>query len=106
SLTFPNPLAIRSLGQGISVVGTNQGLSLFSVLLLVVALVALVVRYRSGRPDLRQQIKWVAFAAVAGVALQVVAVLAQVACSCTQSPVTVVAYLGEALVALFGVPVA
>ena len=106
SLTFPNPLAIQALGQGISIVGTNQGLSLFSVLLLVVALVALVVRYRSGRSDLRQQIKWVAFAAVAGVALQVAAVVPQVACSCPQSPVTVVAYLGEALVALFGVPIA
>jgi hypothetical protein len=107
SLKFPNPFAIRSLGHGISrvLVGTLPSLSLFSVLLFAAAVVALVGRYRSGGPDLRQQIKWVAFAAVAAVACQATLVLAQVAAG-DESPVTIVAGLAAAVVALFGVPIA
>jgi signal transduction histidine kinase len=108
SLKYPNPLAIRSLGHVLStaLVGTVPSLSWFFLALLAVALVGLVVRYRSGRPDLRQQIKWVAFTAVAGVVSQAVALVAQAACGCDQSPVTVIAYFATALIALFGVPVA
>jgi signal transduction histidine kinase len=105
SLTFPNPVGIRSLGHGISTVLVGA-FSVSSVLLLAVALVALVVRYRSGGSDLRQQIKWVASTALAGVACQGVALLAQAVCGCDQSPVTTVAYLAQALIALLGVPIA
>jgi signal transduction histidine kinase len=107
SLTFPNPFAIRSLGHGIStvLVGTLPSLTLFSVLLYVAAVVALVVRYRSGGPFLRQQIKWVAFAAVAAAACQAALVLAQVAAG-FESPVTIIVGLAAALAALFGIPIA
>ena len=107
SLTFPNPFAIRSLGHGIStvLVGTLPSLTLFSVLLYVAAVVALVVRYRSGGPFLRQQIKWVAFAAVAAAACQAALVLAQVAAG-YESPVTIIVGLAAALAALFGIPIA
>jgi hypothetical protein len=107
SLTFPNPFAIRSLGHGIStvLVGTLPSLTLFSVLLYVAAVMALVVRYRSGGPFLRQQIKWVAFAAVAAAACQAALVLAQVAAG-YESPVTIIVGLAAALAALFGIPIA
>ena len=106
SLLFPNPLAIGSLGDDLAFIGTLQGLSVFYTLVLGVALVALVARYHWGDAELRQQIKWIGCAAVAGVACQVVVGLAQVACGCDRSPVTVVAYLGEAVIALVGIPVA
>jgi signal transduction histidine kinase len=107
SLKFPNPFAIRSFGHGISkvLVGTLPSLTLFSVLLFAAAVVALVVRYRSGGPDLRQQIKWVAFIAVAAVACQAALVVTQAA-SGNESPATIVVGLATALVALFGVPIA
>jgi len=105
SLVYPNPLAIGS-GGSIASVGTIQGQSVFYTLVLGVALVALVVRYRWGNPELRQQIKWVALVAVLGVSCQVVVGLAQVVCGCEQTPVTVVAYLTQAVIALVGIPVA
>jgi signal transduction histidine kinase len=107
SLTFPNPFAIRSLGHGIltTLLGTLLGLTVFSVLLFVAAMVALVVRYRSGGPDLRQQIKWLAFAAAAAVACQVALVLTQAAGG-NDSTATLVVGFVSALVFLFGIPVA
>src|SRR5205823_1218724 len=106
SLKFPNPFAIQSLGHGIStvLVGTLPSLTVLSALLFAVAAVALVVRYRSGGPDLRQQIKWVAFAAVAAVACQTALVLTQAAGG-SESPVAIVASLASAVVALFGIPI-
>jgi signal transduction histidine kinase len=107
SVTFPNPFGIRSLGLGISTTlfGTLVGLTVVSVLLLVAAMVALVVRYRSGGPDLRQQIKWLAFAAIAGVATQAGLVLAQSAGGNDSVATTVVGSMSAAIF-LFGIPVA
>ncbi len=70
------------------------------------AVVAAIVRYRSGGQELRLQIKWMAFAAAAGVAFQVIGSLGTVQCGCQSSPVGVIALLAEAAVALIGVPVA
>ncbi|MDQ3053701.1 MAG: hypothetical protein M3R66_07715 [Actinomycetota bacterium] len=106
SLVYPNPLAIGSPGDSIASVGTIQGPSALYTVILGVALVALVVRYRSGDRELRQQIKWVAFVAVLGVTCQVVVGLAQAVCGCQQTPVTVVAYLTQGVIALVGIPVA
>jgi signal transduction histidine kinase len=106
SLQFQNPLAIRSLSSVIAGVGSLSGISLLYVGLLAMAVVAAVVRFRSGGQELRLQIKWVAFAAVAGVAFQVIGSLAAVQCGCQSSPVGVTALLAEAAVALIGVPVA
>jgi signal transduction histidine kinase len=107
SLVFPNPLGIRSLGPGISttLLGTLSSLSVPSVLLLAAAAVALVARYRSGEPDLRQQIKWMAFATVAWVILQGVLALAQ-SSGDYESPVSVVTGLASGLVALVLIPIA
>jgi hypothetical protein len=105
SLRYPNPLGIGWIDHGITLDGSNS-LSWFYSVLLAAALLALVVRYRSGAAELRQQMKWVALAAVAGVASQVAVTLAQLACGCEQTPVTVVAYLAQAVISLIGIPVA
>ena len=105
SVQVPNPLAISSIGHGVTLDGGATSLGAFFSVFLVMALLALVVRYRSGAPELRQQIKWVALAAVAGVTCQVAVTLAQAACDCGSSPVIVVAYLTR-VVSLIGIPVA
>jgi signal transduction histidine kinase len=107
SLTFSNPTAIRSLGPGLStaLVGNLQILSVWSVLFFAAALVALVVRYRSGGPELRQQIKWVAFAAAAVVAGQAALVVTATAAG-SQSGMAIAVGLAIAVVALFGIPLA
>src|SRR5205823_3261775 len=53
----------------------------------------------------RQQIKWVAFAAVVAVACQAALALAQ-ATAGNEAPVTIVAGLAAALMPLFGIPIA
>src|SRR5438093_9595125 len=66
SLTFPNPLGIQSPGNVLSTVpvGTLSGVAVLSAVLLAGAFAALVTRYRAGDRELRQQVKWIAFAAV------------------------------------------
>jgi signal transduction histidine kinase len=107
SLAFENPLAIRSIPPGIStmLLGTLPGLTVLSVLLLAAATVALVTRYRSGGPDLRQQIKLMAFATVLWVVLQTV-LLFSASSGNYSSPVSVVTGLAIALVVLVLIPVA
>ena len=107
SLQFQNPFAIRSFGRGVSMAlpGTLPSLAVFAALLFGIALVALVVRYRSGGSELRQQIKWVMFAAVAAAVCQAALALA-LARAGNEAPVTVVIGLASASVALVGIPVA
>ncbi len=109
TLLYPNPFALRSIGPGMSnaLLGNLQSLTLVSVPLLVAGLVALVVRFRHGAPELRQQIKWVAFAAGVFVVTQLGLVVATAGCgSCEASTVALVAGLASAAVALFGIPIA
>jgi signal transduction histidine kinase len=108
ALTYSNPLAIRSLSTAAStlLLGTLPSISILTVLLLVAALVALVVRFRSGGPDLRQQIKWVAYAAVAFLLFQGVLSLAPVICDCSDSPVTNAAGIASGVIVLLGIPIA
>ena len=61
SLTYPNPLAVRSL-QPVAWLGTLNGLAVLLLLLLGSALVSLALRYRGGDQRLRQQMKWLALA--------------------------------------------
>ncbi len=78
SLTFENPLGIRSIGPVPSTVliGTLNSLSVLGTVLLAAAFVSLVIRYRSGGREVRQQIKWITLAAVAGAICQTAALLA------------------------------
>jgi hypothetical protein len=108
SVFFPNPLALRAVRGWISLLllGDYVKLGPVSVVLLGVAFIALIVRYRSGRVQLRQQIKWVAFTAIAGVIFQGGLVLSSSVCSCNDSPAAVFTGLSSAAIFLVGVPVA
>jgi signal transduction histidine kinase len=105
SLMFRNPLAVRLLGPVLSAspIGTLNGLSPLVVALLGGALVALVARYRAGDRKLRQQMKWLALAAVAMLAAQVVGLLAIVA-GRNGKAVESAAYTVVPIIVLFGIP--
>ena len=103
SLTFPNPLGMPALR--FDTLGTIPGLGVLTALVFVAAVAALVVRYRSGAPELRQQIKWVAFAAGAEVVSQVALTIALITAG-NDAPVTTVIGLASGLLALLGIPIA
>jgi signal transduction histidine kinase len=106
SLLYENPLGIRSLGPVLSTVliGTLNGLAVVATVLLAAAFVALVVRYRSGGREIRQQIKWIALVAVAGVGCQTAALLGISVTGDTSNPVTTTAYVVMPILALLGIP--
>jgi signal transduction histidine kinase len=106
SLAFANPLGVRSLGPVLShlLIGTLDGLSVLATVLLTVAFVSLVVRYRSSGREARQQIKWIALAAAAGAFCSIVALLAIAATGDASNPVTAAAYIAMPVIALFGIP--
>jgi len=106
SLTFENPLGIRSIGPVPSTVliGTLSGLSVLGAVLLAAAFVSLAVRYRSAGREVRQQIKWIVLAAVAVFGCQLAALLATAATGAESNPVTVTAYVVMPVIALFGIP--
>jgi signal transduction histidine kinase len=64
SVLFPNPLGVASLGPVWSglLLGSLTALSLAGLPLLAIVVAALVTRFRGGDPDVRQQVKWLAFA--------------------------------------------
>jgi signal transduction histidine kinase len=103
SLTFPNPLGIESFPR--DPVGTIGDLTVASVVLFALAAASLVVRYRSGESDLRQQIKWLALVGAAFVVCQVALAIA-FAIAGNDAVVTTVIGLTSAVLALFGFPVA
>ena len=72
SVLFPNPLGVASLGPVWSglLLGTLTALSLASLPLLAIVVAALVTRFRRGDPDVRQQVKWLAFALAVMLAAQ------------------------------------
>src|SRR5258706_13303286 len=78
SLMLENPLGVRSLGPVLSTVliGTLNGLAVLGTVIVAAAFVSLVIRYRSGGREVRQQIKWIALAAVAVAGCQAAALLA------------------------------
>jgi hypothetical protein len=105
SVTFQNPLGVARLPAALRVVlaGTIGGVSVVSAAFLAIAFVSLAVRYRASGHQLRQQIKWLALAAIAFVICQAVALLLTGA---SQSWLSGIAYTAVAVIALFGVPAA
>jgi signal transduction histidine kinase len=103
SLTFQNPLGVAALRH--NVLGTLAGLGAVSALLLAVAATALIVRYRSGSPELRQQIKWFGFASGAFVLCQFVLAICLITVG-SDAAITIVTGLASGLLVLFGIPVA
>ena len=75
SLTYPNPLAVRSLGPA-TWLGSLNALGVLFLLVLVASLISLALRYRRGDQRLRQQMKWLGLAIAGVLACQIVAVLA------------------------------
>jgi hypothetical protein len=106
SLVFENPLAIERIGSFGTRLGTLDALGGVYIALLALAVVALVVRYRHGRVEVRQQILWIALTTAAGLALQAVASAGQLGCGCDQPPVAVVANFAQGLIVLIAVPLA
>jgi signal transduction histidine kinase len=103
SVTYPNPLGLSSLRT--TFLGTLGGLGVVSLALLAAGAAALVVRYRSGDVELRQQIKWVGLAA--GTFLGVQLILTTVlGASDTSTTVGIAIGLASATLALIGLPVA
>jgi signal transduction histidine kinase len=102
--TFPNPLGIGSLADVLSA-------ALVATVWLVViaagaAFAAIVIRYRAGGPELRQQIKWVAFVAALTLLANASAVLALVGCHCDSSPVANAMFYVVEFLVFFGLPAA
>jgi signal transduction histidine kinase len=106
SLAVANPLGIRSLGPVVSTVliGTLNGVGVLLTVLLAAAFLSLVVRYRSGGREVRQQIKWITLAVVAAAVCQVAALLATTATGTDSNPVTATAFVVIPVIALFGIP--
>jgi signal transduction histidine kinase len=106
SLMVANPLGVSSLGPVLSAVliGTLNGLGVLLAVVLAAAFVSLVVRFRSGGREVRQQIKWLTPAVAAIAFLQVVALLAVAATGAGANPVTTAAYIVTPVIALFGIP--
>jgi signal transduction histidine kinase len=106
SLRLANPLGVSSLGPILSTVliGTLNGLAVLLTLLLAAAIVSLVVRFRSGGREVRQQVKWLTLAVAAIAFLQVAALLAMAATGTGANPVTLAAYVVTPVIALFGIP--
>jgi signal transduction histidine kinase len=101
-LSFPNPLAIRSFHGAIS-----TGLVVVAwvtFLAGVGCLSGLVVRFRRGNAELRQQVKWLAFAAGGAVACSLLNIAALVACNCDESGLSSVAVVGSFLFIIVAVP--
>ena len=106
SLALENPLGVRSLGPVLSTVliGTVNGLAVLGTVILAAAFVSLAVRYRSGGREVRQQIKWIALAAVTVAGCQAAALLAMAITGDASNPVTVAAYVVIPVTLLFGIP--
>jgi signal transduction histidine kinase len=100
SLVYPNPLRIRSFALSTLLVGAVWVV----VLAVAFAFFSLVVRYRSGESEQRQQIKWVAFAAASALLLNVAALLSLAACGCDRSALANFFLMVEGFVVLIGVP--
>jgi signal transduction histidine kinase len=103
SVTYPNPLGVSALAG--TVLGTLTGLGIVSTPLIAAGAAALIVRYRSGASEMRQQIKWVALVGGIFVVAQVAITIA-LATLGIDSPVTPVVGLASAALALFGMPIA
>lgn len=101
---FPNPLGIGSLAD---VLSTALVVTVWLVVIAVgAAFAAIVVRFRSGGQEQRQQIKWVAFVAALTLVANVIATLSLVACHCDMSPVANVMFYAVEFLVFFGMPAA
>jgi signal transduction histidine kinase len=106
SLTFANPLAVRALQAVLSAtrLGDYTGLGVIFAVMLVLAVIAMVRRYRRGDQRLRQQLKWLSLVVVGVLICQAVAVLAAAAGQ-QGKPLQAVSYAITPWLVLLGIPV-
>jgi signal transduction histidine kinase len=100
----PNPLGIHSVAGLISTV--LVGTTWVIVISIASSFAALVVRYRAGSRELREQIKWVGFVAALVLLCQVVAAIGLITCGCDNSPVATVAFTVIVFLVFLGMPMA
>src|SRR6266508_5677347 len=101
---FANPIGIAAAGPLVSTL--LVGTAWITVLAVGASFAGLVVRFRRGSPELRQQIKWLSFVAGAAGVCLVTALAGLVACGCDQSAVADFALLAFFAVLVLGVPAA
>jgi signal transduction histidine kinase len=106
SLTIANPLGIKSLGPVLLTLlpGTLNSLGAVDTALLAGAFVSLVVRYRSGGREVRQQIKWITPPAAAVAVCNAAALLGIAATGTGSNPVTIAAFTAIPVIVLYGFP--
>ena len=104
SLTYPNPLAVRSVDPAARL-GTLNGLAVLFLLLLAPAVVSLVIRYRRGDQRLRQQMKWLALVVAGVLVCQAVGILA-IAVGQQDKPLQAVPYAITPFLVTLGIPAA
>ncbi len=103
NLSFPNPIAIPGLHGLISTALVAIAWATF--LASAACLAGLVVRFRRGDAELRQQVKWLGFAAAGAVASIILAIATIVICRCGEDPaLSGVFWLLFFLIVAFGVP--
>src|SRR6266496_2481533 len=95
---------LLGFGAAGSIMSLASAYAVLGIVLLAAAFVSLVIRYRSGGREVRQQIKWITLAAVAGAICQTAALLAIAATGSESNPVTITAYTVIPVIALFGIP--
>ena len=100
SLVYPNPLGIHGRAIPTMLVASTWIVSVLTA----AAFASLVVRYQRGDPELRQQIKWIAFAAASALLGLLAAILTLMICRCDESIVATIFLQGVALVVFFGLP--
>jgi signal transduction histidine kinase len=107
SLTFANPLAVRELQPVLSAtqLGDYTGLGVIFVVVLVLAVIAMVLRYRRGDQRLRQQMKWLSLVVVGVLICQAAGVLA-IASGQQGKPLQSVPYAITPWLVLLGIPAA
>jgi signal transduction histidine kinase len=102
--TVPNPFAIESLTwfTGPALVAAAW----VTVIGVVGCFAGLIVRFRHGDTELRQQIKWLGLVAAAGAVCVLTTLASLVACNCDESALGVVMFILLFIVILAGVPAA
>ena len=102
--TVPNPFAIESLSwfTGPALVAAAW----VTVIGVVGCFAGLIVRFRHGDAELRQQIKWLGLVAAVGAACLLTTLASLVACSCDETGLGVVMFILLFIVILAGVPAA
>jgi signal transduction histidine kinase len=102
--TVPNPFAIESLSwfTGPALVAAAW----VTVIGVVGCFAGLIVRFRHGDAELRQQIKWLGLVAAAGAVCILTTLVSLIACHCDESALGVVMIILLFIVILAGVPAA